>query len=53
MYEPLEPGKEYDIGFSLRDTAYRFVKGHRIRVSFSTSYWPTLWPSPEMVMLWY
>ena len=26
--------------------AYRLRKGHRIRISFSASYWPMVWPSP-------
>jgi hypothetical protein len=31
--------------------AYRFPKGHRIRVALSTAYWPLIWPSPEPVTL--
>jgi hypothetical protein len=31
--------------------AYRFPKGHRIRVAISTAYWPLIWPSPEPVTL--
>ncbi len=27
-------------------TAYRFRRGHRIRLSIASSYWPTVWPSP-------
>lgn len=27
--------------------AYRFQKGHRLRLSVSSSYWPMIWPSPE------
>lgn len=27
--------------------AYRFSKGHRIRLSVSASYWPLIWPAPE------
>lgn len=30
----------------MNEVAYRFPKGHRIRVSISTSYWPLAWPSP-------
>ena len=35
----------------LIDAAYSFVKGHRIRVAVSTTYWPLIWPSPEPVTL--
>jgi hypothetical protein len=31
----------------LDQIAYRIPKGHRFRVAVSTSYWPSLWPSPE------
>ncbi|MEY8839320.1 CocE/NonD family hydrolase, partial [Cribrihabitans sp. XS_ASV171] len=27
--------------------AYRFRKGHRIRLSVASSYWPLVWPSPD------
>ena len=30
---------------------YRFLKGHKIRLALSTSYWPIAWPSPEPVTL--
>lgn len=28
--------------------AYRFAKGHRIRLSIGTSYWPLVWTPPEL-----
>ena len=28
------------------NTAYRFAKGHRIRLALTGSYWPLLWPGP-------
>jgi len=31
---------------SFHTKAYRFRKGHRIRLSLATSYWPLVWPSP-------
>ncbi len=31
----------------LDQIAYRLPKGHKLRVSLSTSYWPFIWPSPE------
>lgn len=49
--EPLEPGKRYTVKVRLNDAAYSFAPGHRIRVSLSTTYWPMVWPSPEIVAL--
>jgi hypothetical protein len=31
----------------LDDIAMRIPKGHRLRISLSTSYWPLMWPAPE------
>ena len=47
----LLPGKRYTARVALIDTAYSFVKGHRIRVAVSTTYWPLIWPSPQPVTL--
>jgi hypothetical protein len=33
------------------DIAMRIPKGHRLRVSLSTSYWPLMWPAPKPVTL--
>ena len=49
--EALEPGKEYTVKIKLDDIAWRVAKGHRLRVSISTSYWPLMWPSPEAASL--
>jgi predicted acyl esterase len=49
--EALVPGKRYRIKVSLDDIAWRLPKGHKLRVSISTSYWPLLWPAPEQVKL--
>ena len=35
----------------LDDIAWRVPKGHRLRVSISTSYFPMMWPAPEPVTL--
>ena len=48
---PLEPGKTYTIKVQLDDVAYKLPKGHRLRVSIATSYWPLIWPAPEPVTL--
>lgn len=47
----LEPGKKEQIRIELNDIAQTFPKGHRIRVSVSTSYWPLAWTPPEPVQL--
>ena len=49
--QPLEPGKAYTVRIQLDDVAYKLPKGHRLRVSISTSYWPLIWPAPEPVVL--
>ena len=45
---PLVPGRLYRARIVLDDVGYRFPKGHRLRLAVSTSYWPLIWPSPEM-----
>jgi hypothetical protein len=47
----LEPGKRYRMKIKLDDIAWRVPKGHRLRVSISTSYFPLMWPAPEPVKL--
>jgi uncharacterized protein len=47
----LEPGKRYRIRIKLDDIAYKVPKGHKLRVSVSTSYFPMMWPAPEPVKL--
>ena len=43
---PLEPGRKYRVRVPLNGVAQHFPKGHRIRLSLSTSYFPLVWPSP-------
>ena len=45
--EPLEPGRVEEIRVSLRPAGYRFLPGHRLRVSVASAAWPVIWPSPE------
>jgi uncharacterized protein len=47
----LKPGEFYQVTVQLNDCGHRFAAGNRIRVAVSTAYWPTVWPSPEPVML--
>jgi putative CocE/NonD family hydrolase len=49
--QALEPGKRYTVQIQLDDVAYHVPKGHQLRVSLSTSYWPLIWPAPQPVNL--
>jgi|GEM_PF-19122 len=49
--EPLEPGKKYTVRVQLNEIAHLVRKGHRIRLSISSSYWPVAWPPPEPAKL--
>ena len=46
--EPLNPGERIDVSFALDQIAYRLPKGHCLRLSISTSYWPFIWPSANV-----
>ena len=48
---PLTPGARYKAVVKLNGVAQRFPRGHRLRLSLSTSYWPLAWPPPEPVQL--
>ncbi|MDX3925014.1 MAG: CocE/NonD family hydrolase [Shinella sp.] len=45
--KPMERGKKTRIRLVLDAMGYRFGKGHRIRLSLSTSYWPMVLPGPN------
>ena len=45
--QPLEPGTPYDVAVRLNGLAQSIPRGHRLRLSLSTSYWPLAWPSPH------
>jgi putative CocE/NonD family hydrolase len=47
--EPMVPGRVEKIRIALRPAGYRFLPGHRIRVSVASSSWPVIWPSPYEV----
>lgn len=49
--KPLTPGQTFETSFALDQIAYRIPKGHRIRVSISTTWFPFIWPSPEPMTL--
>jgi uncharacterized protein len=42
----LEPGHVYSLQIKLHLTSWVFPKGHRIRLSISNSWWPTIWSTP-------
>lgn len=44
--EPLVPGAVEEVRVALRAAGYRFLPGHRIRVSVASAAWPVIWPSP-------
>lgn len=48
---PLEPGKRYKMKVKMDDIAWKVPKGHRVRVSISTAYFPMMWPVAEPVTL--
>jgi putative CocE/NonD family hydrolase len=43
---PMKPGEKTQIRLVLDACGYRFGEGHRIRLSLSTAYWPTILPAP-------
>lgn len=44
--QPMEHGRPTPIRLALDACGYRFRAGHRIRLSLSTAYWPTILPAP-------
>ncbi|HEU0235340.1 MAG TPA: CocE/NonD family hydrolase [Candidatus Limnocylindrales bacterium] len=44
--EPLEPGRIEEVRVPLRAAGYRWLPGHRVRISVGSGSWPILWPSP-------
>jgi len=49
--EPLTPGEGFRVRVQLNEVAQVFPRGHRLRISVSTSYWPLAWAPPEAVRL--
>ncbi len=44
--KPLVPGEVYEVRVPLKAAGYRFLPGHRLRLSVLGAYWPAIWPSP-------
>ncbi len=49
--QPLTPNERFGVSMRLNEIGQVLPKGHRLRVSVSTSYWPIAWPPPEPVRL--
>jgi predicted acyl esterase len=47
----LIPGERHRVRVVLNAMAQALPPGHRLRLAFSTSYWPLAWPAPEPVVL--
>jgi predicted acyl esterase len=45
--EPMSKGERTTVNLVLDACGYRFRKGHRLRLSLSTAYWPMVLPPPE------
>lgn len=43
----IKPGTIRTVNLPINAVSHRFKKGHRIRIAFSNTYWPMLFPSPE------
>lgn len=48
---PLTPAENVLAWVGLDSCAHRFPKGHRMRISLATSFWPMFWPMPELATL--
>ncbi len=48
---PLVEGEVIEIEFTLDQIAYRLPAGHNLLLAISNSYFPTIWPSPEITSL--
>ena len=47
----VEPGVAYDVAIELDVLGQAVPAGHRLRLALSTTYWPWLWPSPEVTTI--
>jgi hypothetical protein len=44
--QPVAPGEVCEITVQLKAIGYRFLAGHRLRLSIASAYWPVIFPSP-------
>lgn len=47
----LRSGRKYQLRVELDQAAYCLPRGHRLRLALSNSYWPFIWPSPELTQI--
>jgi uncharacterized protein len=45
--QPLVPGEIYELPIEIDCTAWRFERGHRIRLAVASADWPNVWPTPQ------
>ncbi|OGT45276.1 MAG: peptidase S15 [Gammaproteobacteria bacterium RIFCSPHIGHO2_12_FULL_41_20] len=48
---PIKPGERMHVSIPLKNIAHAFSQGNRLRIAISTTYWPLVWPSPEVTQL--
>jgi hypothetical protein len=48
---PLVAGHRYQVRIQLNDAGAVFPAGHKVRLALSTTYWPMIWPSPQIATL--
>jgi hypothetical protein len=46
--EPMAPGEVYELDIQIDCVAWRFEKGHRLRLSVASADWPNVWPTPYL-----
>ncbi len=46
--ESLTPDEIYELDIQIDCTAWKFEKGHRIRLNIASADWPNVWPTPEL-----
>jgi putative CocE/NonD family hydrolase len=49
--EPIAPGEVVELSLDLKVVAWRFSKGHRVRLAISTADFPNIWPAPERAVV--
>ncbi|KAM0365358.1 hypothetical protein HYE67_003164 [Fusarium culmorum] len=49
--EPLQPGRFYEVTLKLNHFGNRISPGSRLRLALSSTYFPMVWPSPEVTTL--
>src|SRR5690606_12044770 len=46
--ETVAAGERFSYEIPLKGVAYAFQPGSRIRLALSTTYWPMVWPEPQL-----